>query len=300
MIWNRSVHNAFTDLARFKGNWYCVFRESSEHMRGVGRIRLLRSRNCERWESLRLFSQTGVDLRDPKLSVTTQGRLMLLAGGTVFDGNQYVGRQPRVAFSGDGIGWSRLERVLEDGDWLWRVTWHVDCAYGITYRLKSAKIWTVSLVRSRDGLEYEELCDLGVNGKPNEATIRFKANGSAIALVRREGGDKKGWVGTSAPPYTAWSWTSLPHRLGGPNFLILPTGEMWAGTRIIRGNEARTWLGPLTETTFSPSVELPSGGDCSYPGMVWFRGRIWVSYYSSHEGKSNIYLARVPVAHQPN
>jgi hypothetical protein len=44
-----------------------------------------------------------------------------------------------------------------------------------------------------------------------------------------------------------------------------------------------------------PLVRLPSGGDCSYAGLAWADGRLWVSYYSSHEGKSAIYLAKVEV-----
>ena len=27
--------------------------------------------------------------------------------------------------------------------------------------------------------------------------------------------------------------------------------------------------------------------------MVWHQGLLWISYYSSHEGKSSIYLAKV-------
>jgi len=38
-------------------------------------------------------------------------------------------------------------------------------------------------------------------------------------------------------------------------------------------------------------VTLPSGGDTSYPGLLWHEERLWVSYYSSHEGKTSIYLA---------
>ena len=37
------------------------------------------------------------------------------------------------------------------------------------------------------------------------------------------------------------------------------------------------------------------GGDTSYPGLLWHDGVLWVSYYSSHEGKTSIYLARVKV-----
>ena len=52
------------------------------------------------------------------------------------------------------------------------------------------------------------------------------------------------------------------------------------------------WLdaerGKLTEF-----LKLPSGGDTSYPGLVEHDSLLWVSYYSSHEGKTSIYLARV-------
>ena len=38
---------------------------------------------------------------------------------------------------------------------------------------------------------------------------------------------------------------------------------------------------------------MNAGGDTSYPGLVFFRGVLWVSYYASHEGKTNIYLAKI-------
>ncbi len=41
------------------------------------------------------------------------------------------------------------------------------------------------------------------------------------------------------------------------------------------------------------ALQLPSGGDTSYAGMAWHDGLLWISYYSSHEGKANIYLAKV-------
>ena len=40
---------------------------------------------------------------------------------------------------------------------------------------------------------------------------------------------------------------------------------------------------------------FPSGGDTSYPGMVIHDGKLWVSYYASHEGKAVIYMASLPV-----
>lgn len=44
---------------------------------------------------------------------------------------------------------------------------------------------------------------------------------------------------------------------------------------------------------FSDLLTLPSDGDNSYPGFVIDEQakRVYVSYYSSHEGKAAIYLA---------
>ena len=51
---------------------------------------------------------------------------------------------------------------------------------------------------------------------------------------------------------------------------------------------------------YDPVLTLPSGGDTSYPGLVWHDGLLWISYYSSHEGKkSAIYLAKVRFPEEP-
>ena len=44
-----------------------------------------------------------------------------------------------------------------------------------------------------------------------------------------------------------------------------------------------------------PYCEIPSGGDCSYSAAVRFGAEMFVSYYSSHEGSTNIYTCRVPL-----
>ena len=38
---------------------------------------------------------------------------------------------------------------------------------------------------------------------------------------------------------------------------------------------------------------LPSGGDTSYPGLVILGHTLWISYYSSHEGKGKIYFTKL-------
>ncbi len=304
-IWDAAPHSAFTDLLRYRGKWFCTLRESAAHVGGDGKIRVMTSRNGERWESIALLSEEGIDLRDPKLSVTPNNQLMLVMGGSVYEGKKLIARQPRVAFSKDGQTWTPPRRVLEEGDWLWRVTWHKGRAYGISYTqtkpdssaTNAPAEWTVTLVESNDGIAFRPLTRLEVPGRPNEATVRFLRNGDGVALVRREGPgeDRAAWIGRSRPPYTNWTWHSAGMQIGGPNFLVLPGGPMIASGRHY-GNKAtghKTFIGRMTLDRVKPELILPSGGDCSYPGMVWRPGLLWLSYYSSHEGESQIYLAKI-------
>jgi hypothetical protein len=54
------------------------------------------------------------------------------------------------------------------------------------------------------------------------------------------------------------------------------------------------WLDPI-RGTLEEFAAFPSGGDGSYPGLVWQDGLLWVSYYSSHEEKTAVYIAKVPL-----
>jgi hypothetical protein len=298
-IWDAGRHNAFTDLIRFEGKWFCTFRESEAHVGGDGGIRVLVSTNGEDWSSAARLIEAGVDLRDPKFSVTPDGRLMLALGGSVYEGKTLKDKQPRVAFSKDGRDWTAPQRVLERGDWLWRVTWHAGRAYGIAYySLPGAPAngeWAVKFVESADGVNYRTVKNLEVPGRPNEATVRFRENSDAVALLRREREDKAAWIGVSRAPYTEWKWEPAGLFIGGPNFITRPGGQMIAGGRQIKPapEGAKIFLGEMTANAVTPQLILPSGGDCSYPGLVWHDGLLWVSYYSSHEGKSSIYLAKV-------
>ncbi len=306
-IWSAGKHNAFTDLIRFKDQWFCTFRESAAHVGGYGQIRLLVSSAGDQWESAALLGESGIDLRDPKLSITPDGRLMLVMGGSVYEAKKLLERQPRVAFSQNGRTWSAPKRVLEQGDWLWRVTWHDGHAYGIAYSNppqapadgKQPADWGLSLVASDSGADFHLVTRLQVPGHPNEATVRFLANGDGVALVRREGLDKNSekaaWIGLSQAPYKEWKWKSAGMQVGGPNFIVLADGSMVSAGRQYASTPAgaKTFVGRMDLQSVTPQVVLPSGGDCSYPGLVWHQDRLWVSYYSSHEGQTCIYLAKL-------
>lgn len=299
-IWAGAPHCAFTDLIRFNDQWFCTCREAQGHINGNGKIRVITSKDGEAWTSAALLEENGVDLRDPKLSVAPDNRLMLTLGGSIYKDKKLISRQSRVAFSKDGTTWTAPEKVLKPGDWLWRITWHNDRAYGMVYGAHTNSPWSLRIVESTDGQHFNLLQDLQVTSSPNESTIRFLTNNEALILARREGspkgsGDKNAWIGKSQPPYKNWEWHDAGMFVGGPNFVVLPNGKLIASGRVMKDKQAHTFVGNMTETSVTPDLILPSGGDCSYPGMVWHDNVLWVSYYSSHEKNTSIYLAKISV-----
>ena len=293
-IWDRAPHSAFTDLLRHRGRWWCTFREAEDHGKSIGTLRVLVSDDGEAWSSAAEIVEDGIDLRDPKLSAMPDGRMMLLAGGSVFRGRTYLSRSPRVSFSDDGITWSVPARVLAEDHWLWRVTWHDGVGYAVSKLGEADNPRRGFLYTTRDGLEWQWVTELRPpdgSWTVSETTVRIMPDGEMIALIRPD------WIGSSRPPYTEWSFAHLDQTLGGPNFIRLPNGELWAGARCSDSAGAPvTTLARMSRDAFDVALVLPSGGDSSYPGMVWHEERLWISYYSSHEGKSSIYLARVSLS----
>ena len=308
-IWEVAPHNAFTDLVRHRDQWFCVFREGSAHIPGTnGTIRVLRSLDGAEWTSAALLAEKGVDLRDPKISVTPEGRLMLLMGGSVYDAEEgpkarkLVSARSWVAFSPDGRTWTAPQPVsLPESQWLWRVTWHRGTGYGFSYThgVPASKV-TITLWRTTNGVAYEKAAAPTPPSAcwPDETTVRFLPDDSILALVRSEQKPLHAFIGRSRPPYSEWQWADAGYPAQGPNFLVLPDGRMfYAGRDFPSG--AKTVLGSMTTEQCTPLLTLPSGGDTSYPGMAWQDGLIWLSYYASHEGKAAIYLAKIRVPTGP-
>jgi hypothetical protein len=244
-------------------------------------------------------------LRDAHLSVTPDDRLMLIGGASPrTKDNERSPTGSFVAFSADSKRWTRPLIVSKPGRWLWRVTWHEDKAYGVSYTAGSGKSY-LTLLTSTEGVIWEPLVsNLFDEGYPNETTLRFASDGTCYALLRRDRhGDASTTplLGISQADYTGWQWHDLGaefNSFGGPNMIQLPSGHWIAGGRMHQGG-AHTALCHLdvTEHKLTKLLKLPSGGDTSYPGLLWHDDLLYVSYYSSHEGKTSIYLARVTITY---
>ena len=102
-IWSQAAYNTFTDLLRYNDRLYCVFREGVSHAPTAegqdGTIRVIRSTdNGDTWTSIASIAVSNRDLRDPKLSIAPDGRMMLLMGGSDYSGATLKGCLSHVAF----------------------------------------------------------------------------------------------------------------------------------------------------------------------------------------------------------
>jgi hypothetical protein len=311
-IWDSAPHNAFTDLIRFRDRWICVFREGDGHARGAGKLRVLTSADGESWESAALIEEKGRDLRDAKISITPDGRLMLNGGSADPDDHSPKGSfHSIVSFSRDGRNWTapqqiRFKNPAENRNWLWRAMWHKGTAYGVAYQAHSSsppekRILLAFVCRSRDGINYERISDDIVGA--TEAAVSFDERGVMTLLVRGSADQPKALLMQSASPYKQWTKKELTADAGGdqvggpailrmPNRLLLGAGRRFSDKP---SKEHRTGLFIIDEAkaTMTNLLLLPSGGDTSYPGLVLVGDTLWMSYYSSHEGRSAIYLAGI-------
>lgn len=291
-IWDAAPHNAFTDLIRFRGQWLCVFREGQGHVSPDGAVRVLASADGIGWDSVARLECNDADLRDPKITQGPSGELMLTAAAAMHPPAS-AKHQTRAWFSQDARQWSAPVDIGEPNFWLWRTAWQQDTLWGIGYDTQGEK--NTRLYRSSNGKAFETwVSALFDQGQPNETGLAFLADQTAICLLRRDGNPGTGQLGISRPPYRDWTWSDLGVKIGGPQLVCLPGGTLVGGVRLYSPT-VRTALvcvdarrGRLKEI-----LSFPSGGDTSYPGLVWQDNALWISYYSSHEGKTAIYLAKV-------
>ncbi len=299
-IWDRAQHNAFTSLISFNDKLYCAFREGAGHVSDInGTIRVIASNDDgQNWYSVAHLFERGIDLRDPQLSITPDNRIMLNIGGSIYTAGKLENMEPKVSFSdSEGKNFSIPQNISIDEsiktnrDWLWKATWNNDICFATAYQPEKEK--SVQLLKSNDGVNYQYVTTFDVTGG-NETSLNFMDDNSMVAIVRRKN-DKNGFIGISSPPYKNWNWNELEAPLGGPNMIILNDDLIICATRdYLPNKERKTILAKVDiDGSFTKLITLPSNGDCSYPGLVKKDDILYVSYYSSHEKKTAIYLARI-------
>lgn len=254
------------------------------------------------------------DLRDPKLSITPDNRLMVLMAGDLYNGSgtAVVNRKPYVSYSDiNGQNFSEVAQstvhyptttgASTGNFWIWNTEWSNNISYGVDYF--GSKFVLFNSTDAGNNFRTLKILDRALLGNPSETDLIFDNSNKMHLFIRRNGAGNslatsKGYLATSTSPYTNWNYSELAYRLEGPNVLRLNDSTLCIGTRRFDENNSNPQMGILV-TDFNGNkkkeIILKSSGDCGYSGMVIHNGYLWVVYYSSHEGQSNIYSSKIPV-----
>lgn len=325
-IWENGRYCAFTSLTEFNGKYYAAFREGEGHVfdkNGVaaGEVRVICSADGDKWESVACLKKEGYDLRDPKICVTSDNRLMIVIGGSIYGPDKAcLGRHTHVSFSSDGANFSAPEMMnvssgINTGfDWLWRVTWKDGVGYGVTrsntapegvsvedaLRQGLPRQSDIALVKTTDGVNFEIVSKLDIPRElyPNETVVKFLPDGRMAMLVRTDNGvNSNGLWAVSEAPYTTWEFSDFGMRVGGQDMLPLSNDLIAICTRTHVPQVKTTLLKANARGKFEQICVLPGQGDCSYPGMIVVGDEIWMTYYACiGSDVPAIYLARIPLS----
>lgn len=295
--WTRRVkegqnHAAFTSLEYYKGYFYCSFREANYHVDKNGNdngiITILKSRNGRRWRLCGHIIHDGYDLRDPKLSITPDNRLMLISEAVKYVDGKDVSRKTVVSFLKRSY-FDGLEEVIfnpnKTNNWLWDVTWIGTQAKGFLY---CPAFYAVS---STNGLEFDILQEYRFTGFPTEAALTTLDDGRIIVILRISGQNSK--IGVGDGTLKDIQWYDAGCRVEGPDIINIKGDIYVCGRSFEHKIGVSLYKLDMNSHLLNKLIELPASGDCSYPGMVFVNNRLYVSYHSTSDNKTSVYFSRI-------
>lgn len=292
-IWNTAPHSAFTDIKHFNGKFYIAFREGENHVSDSGSIRLISSVDGRQWTTVKVFKDKTGDLRDAKMAILP-GNILLLTSA-VASANRTV-HESKKWVSADGEHWSEGSQIGLRNYWLWGVVVNDTAVYSVGYPtgFTNATRPPSRLFGSGPSLDFSPVTDSV--GRGSETALCFVRPDQCVAIKRRD--PENALIGISKFPFVDWKWYDAGYRIGGQQIIMMPDGKILGGGRFYDGGKEHTalfYLNPNTKT-IQKFAELPSGGDNGYPGLTVVNDTLWISYYSSHEGKASIYFSSIPEA----
>jgi len=315
-VFHNGKHNAFTDLVQFKDKYYLTFRSCPDgHMvHPTASILILSSDDTKTWRQVHRFSVKHRDTRDPHFLVF-KDKLFVYTGTWYsgktslprdqYDLNKHLGY---AAWSKDGEHWK--SPVMLDGTfghYIWRAATFGGKAYlcgrrkigfQITGRREGRNVESLML-ESEDGLIWRKRAVFQeIAG--DETAFLFQPDGAIVAIARR--GSATSQLLRSKPPYTQWQRKELDRYVGGPLIARWGNRIVVGGRKSIGGRGPKMSMCWLKNDALAEFAELPSGGDCSYPGFVALSPtEAIMSWYSSHEKDARgrtitaIYMARLRI-----
>ena len=237
-----------------------------------------------------LFSSlnNNYDLRDPKLSVTPEGKLMLLTEKVQYDRGRVLSRQSCYSFIVYNDDYQVLTPInfksSPHRNWLWNIEWIDDCAYGFTY------IPYFCFVKAEDGINFDVVQRINLDNTPTEASLVKLNKKEFVSVVRSK---SNALLGRYHLKSNKWVWKDLGLKLGCPELIKIKKDIYILGRTYSDKKQTSIFKLDVKTMTLINILTIDGNRDCAYPGAVFKNGFLYVSYYSGNGANSDIYLAKI-------
>ena len=286
-IWDSADPVSSTDLCRFRGQWICVL-ETDEGLQLIG------SEDGKTWDQLSTVASSNkhFPLRDPRLTVATDGRIMLTAVAPKAPRGGYS----KSWFSYDAVKWKDPVASAEDNYLVCNVFWHVGVAYN----------FQIGSICGNADFRIGASDDHGQSFRVKyQQTDMFRAGQGALVFSQDDGycvmpllgkGNKlRGVLGVSKAPFWQWKWTELPVAVQHPNAIRTKSGAMLVAAGLPDGQgKMQTTLCKLNAETpaLMPIARIPTSKSC-FVGLVNYEGQVLLTYHTRSGDASAVHLAKV-------
>jgi hypothetical protein len=291
------LHNAFTDMQFWQGQYFIGYRKGAGHASMDGEAVFATSPNKSRFREVSRIKLSG-DVRDPKLVIINEDRMATIF--PVWEGG-YIKRKlaQYVAFTTNGWDWGKpVAMALPENHWMWRVTKSpIDGRYyGACYNFpkdRAERNYITELMVSDDLINWKTISRIGDEPMSlGETGMWFSPEGELWTVTRRNKAPMTALLAIAKAPYTQWENHELGVHIHAP-VIVETKGALYVCGRTNavmdgrtthpHGSPAGVMIWKLERGKVTPIIQLPGAGDCSYAGMlVGEDGRLLVSYYSMH------------------
>ncbi len=310
-------HNAFTDLAWWRGSLWCAFRRAPTHGIVPPGVIQIQTQDHPRdtqdphpWYYHSTLALDNTDLRDPRFLATPQRLYCMLGAYHPRPGAQQLSNnsaentiQTYVTSTKDGYTWTSLTPILRPGYWGWSSLilprQRQDLVYVAAYHTGQSHTETSSIVlwggtsfltlmpigTIYDGSSLQ--ADGGPHYSPAEPVLFRTMTGDLGCCVRSE---MTMDLGVGVPPYQApqWRWRDTGSWIHPSATLATHQGTLLTGRLVPEPGRGRRDASPrvglwrLTGDVPQLLGILPSYGDCAYAGLVAGvnPGTYHLSYYT--------------------
>ena len=295
-VFSDGYHNAFTDLIKWRNKYYLCFRHGTRHFirdKPDGEIYVLESEDIDTWNLVKVLKVEGWDNRDPKFFIYND-KLYLYTQSWSPERKIH---ETFCFYTEDLVKWYG---PYDCGQYIfWRPRIYRDKIIVAAYTHDESE-WKVDLLTSKDGIKWKYTTTMFRGRKVNETDLLIEED-RVKAFSRTETGNRKLLLLSPVKNFKEWKAMELSRIIQGPA-VIKFKGDIYVLGRFYTVEEdweknirekplldfARTGCFILKDKELRLISEFPSGGDCSYPGVIKLdTDGILVSYYSGHEDQEN-------------